>query len=240
MTECTNRYPVSNPRSGVCAWCGEPAALGKNGRVRKYCSDLCKERWKWYRRKNDPMRAAHDKQARFERYCQKVGVDVPEETKRCLSCGEALKRQIGSDRFCMKPECRKARLGFLPPCSVEGCERPASQGDLCTTHYASRWRAANRDRARMISHNRRARERDAWVEDVDPGVVFERDGWMCHLCGERIPQGLTYPHPLYPTIDHLVPLAIGGEHSYANVAAAHNRCNAVKAHRGGGEQLVIL
>lgn len=58
-------------------------------------------------------------------------------------------------------------------------------------------------------------------------MVFDRDDWVCQLCLELIPAGLTYPHPLYPSVDHVVPLARGGAHETDNMQAAHLRCNSV-------------
>jgi 5-methylcytosine-specific restriction endonuclease McrA len=80
----------------------------------------------------------------------------------------------------------------------------------------------------MRCANRRARFVAALVEVVDPDVVFERDGWRCHLCGEGIDPTLSGRDRMGPTLDHVIPLAEGGEHSYANVAAAHRSCNSRK------------
>jgi 5-methylcytosine-specific restriction endonuclease McrA len=38
-------------------------------------------------------------------------------------------------------------------------------------------------------------------------------------------------HPLYLTIDHVIPLSKGGEHSPLNVQAAHATCNYSKGNR---------
>jgi 5-methylcytosine-specific restriction endonuclease McrA len=60
--------------------------------------------------------------------------------------------------------------------------------------------------------------------------VFARDGWLCHICGGRTDKARrgTY-HPNAPELDHIVPLAKGGAHSYANTACAHRKCNAAKS-----------
>lgn len=75
---------------------------------------------------------------------------------------------------------------------------------------------------------RRARVTAAIIEVVEPLAVFERDGWTCHLCGEAIDPELSGRARMGATVDHLIPLARGGEHSYANVAAAHRSCNSRK------------
>lgn len=78
------------------------------------------------------------------------------------------------------------------------------------------------------------------VERIDPGVVMDRDGWRCHLCDRKIPKNRKAPHPLSASIDHIVPLSLGGEHSYRNVAAAHLGCNQAKRTDAVGEQLRLI
>lgn len=69
------------------------------------------------------------------------------------------------------------------------------------------------------------------VETVDELRVFERDGWMCKLCDEPIDRDGVAPDPRSRSIDHVIPIARGGNHSYANVQAAHLLCNATKGAR---------
>ena len=88
-----------------------------------------------------------------------------------------------------------------------------------------KWAAAHPDQVRAKWERRRARKYAAFVEDVDRLVLFERDNWMCGLCGEAIDPTLVWPHPQSASHDHVVPLACGGEHSYANAQAAHLVCN---------------
>ncbi|QOV99523.1 HNH endonuclease [Rhodococcus pyridinivorans] len=78
------------------------------------------------------------------------------------------------------------------------------------------------------------------VDRFDPIEIFERDGWVCSLCSTAIDQGLSYPHPMSASIDHIVPVAEGGEHSRANVAAAHLVCNMRKGVRGAAVQLALV
>jgi hypothetical protein len=58
--------------------------------------------------------------------------------------------------------------------------------------------------------------------------VFERDGWVCHICGEPVSRD-----PLSrldgASIDHVVPIAAGGTHTMENVRTAHLRCNIKKS-----------
>ena len=90
---------------------------------------------------------------------------------------------------------------------------------------SKKWRAENPERARELKRRsefkRRARRRGVPYQDVEPLIVLERDDGACGICGGDV-------DPLSFHIDHIYPLALGGEHSYANVQAAHPACNAQK------------
>jgi 5-methylcytosine-specific restriction endonuclease McrA len=86
---------------------------------------------------------------------------------------------------------------------------------------ATRWQAANPDRVRTRDATRRARKRQAFVEAVDPTVLFDRDQGRCGICGEPV-------DPANYHVDHIVPLCRGGKHSYANTQVAHPACNIKK------------
>lgn len=60
--------------------------------------------------------------------------------------------------------------------------------------------------------------------------VFERDGWTCRICRKPVDREAKVPHPKAPTVDHVVPLALGGAHVYTNVQTAHFICNSRKSH----------
>lgn len=93
---------------------------------------------------------------------------------------------------------------------------------------------------REAKYRRRARLNDARVETVYRQRVFKRDGFRCHMCGRKTRSDVRVPHPLAVTLDHLVPLALGGEHSMRNVACACFECNSRKSHRLAGDQLALF
>ncbi len=104
---------------------------------------------------------------------------------------------------------------------------------------ASRWRVENPDKRHASNLRRYARQKGADDhEAVNRLVVAERDGWTCQLCGDPIDPNRTYrdpatgrPDPWYLNVDHIVSLARGGEHSYANCQASHARCNQRKSNK---------
>jgi 5-methylcytosine-specific restriction endonuclease McrA len=94
--------------------------------------------------------------------------------------------------------------------------------------------------ARRRQSDRRAREREAFVETVQPRAIFERDKWRCHICKRKLRPERRHPHLRAATLDHLVPLDRGGLHEPANVATACFSCNSAKGNRGGNEQLLLI
>lgn len=57
----------------------------------------------------------------------------------------------------------------------------------------------------------------------------------CHLCGGEIDYSLPHLDPGEFVIDHIVPLARGGENTIENVDAAHRHCNRLKADKTAEE-----
>lgn len=63
---------------------------------------------------------------------------------------------------------------------------------------------------------------------IDRLKVFERDNWVCYLCGKLT--SLDAKDPLArASIDHVTPIVLGGHHSWENVMTTHLRCNLEKS-----------
>lgn len=95
---------------------------------------------------------------------------------------------------------------------------------------------------RRSKQRRRASLRGATVERFDDTEIFMRDNWRCGICGNPTNRTAKVPHPKAPTIDHLIPLAVGGDHVRTNVQCACFLCNSLK--RDGttqaGDQLRLI
>lgn len=78
---------------------------------------------------------------------------------------------------------------------------------------------------RQGSDRRRARLAGAPViERIDRAAIIERDNSTCYLCGDAVATDDIH-------LDHVIPLAAGGEHSAANIRVTHARCNLSKGAR---------
>lgn len=91
-------------------------------------------------------------------------------------------------------------------------------------------------KGRQDSHRHRAKKYGC---DYDPGVTLKklvaRDGLECKICGQMCDWNdhswSKYSGPLYPSIDHIVPMSKGGGHVWENVQVAHIICNSEKGGR---------
>lgn len=53
---------------------------------------------------------------------------------------------------------------------------------------------------------------------------------ICALCGKPVDKSLIFPHPLSPTVDHIIPVDKGGHPSdLGNLQLAHFNCNRQKS-----------
>jgi 5-methylcytosine-specific restriction endonuclease McrA len=85
------------------------------------------------------------------------------------------------------------------------------------------WRAANPDRYHAITAAARDRRRlqiaETAVEVIDRAVVIAEHGMTCNLCHKPIESRADLE------LDHVIPLARGGTHTYDNVRPSHRSCN---------------
>lgn len=85
--------------------------------------------------------------------------------------------------------------------------------------------------------NRRMKLSIARVDtDITVEGLYRRDNGVCYLCGGRcnyedytVIDGNFIAGDWYPSIDHVIPLAKGGKHSWDNVMLAHRLCNSRKS-----------
>lgn len=219
-----------NPASlFTCIQCGKQAKRNLNGAQArgeqpppKFCSMQC--------------RVDHDNKP-------------PEFSKvhPCRVCGRITRKRICSVG-CFNAELRTSAASKkdVSPrtCSYCGIQFVAAYGDkrrvTCSPECnVRRYRASPEGRAKKAF--RKALQRGAHGgEKVDPIAVFERDGWRCHLCNRATPKAMRGKNKSNsPELDHIIPIALGGLHTYDNVACACRECNGSKGARAMGQLLMF-
>lgn len=149
-------------------------------------------------------------------------------------------RPVHAKNLCMRHYIRVQKFG-----DPEGTAWPTAcpSGHPFTeanTRFSTDLRDGSVSRVCVTCHRSRQAKRRAVTRGVDAELivtseVMERDQWTCLLCGTAIPPDVKWPDPRFGTIDHRVPLALGGRHVLENVQAAHLRCNMSKNAKHPGE-----
>jgi 5-methylcytosine-specific restriction endonuclease McrA len=94
------------------------------------------------------------------------------------------------------------------------------------------WRQRYPAQAAAADARRRMRmEQARTAETFTPREVHMRDQWTCQLCRQPIDPEVAWPDPMSASVDHIVPLSRGGQHSLINVQSAHLGCNSSKGDR---------
>ena len=92
----------------------------------------------------------------------------------------------------------------------------------------------HKQRGHETDHIKRAvRHGCEWESGVTLKKLIKRDGLRCAICGELCDiNDKSYGNgngPLYPSMDHIIPIAKGGSHTWNNVQVAHLICNTLKS-----------
>lgn len=199
---------VRRPKTNSCVTCGLPT-VNRKGR---YCSSACR-----------PVTRPRGRP-------KTTPLSLRRRTAPCDFCTAEFTTSNSLQRFCsewcsdrgsLRPGTYEARTGrSCPYCGDEIPITARINQRFCSTN------CQNKQNQEM----RRARRRGAPAEQTDRIAIFERDGWVCHLCLEPIDPALRNRTPMSASLDHVIPLARPDSpgHVPSNVAASHLRCNMSK------------
>ncbi len=259
--ECKNKRgarPDAEPRD--CEYCGETYVPNKNKKaVQRCCSKKCSRMFFYHNRRGDihyckscgkeffPKSKERTSFCSRECYFESIKKEPREKAlPTCNICGNKFEGRANS-KWC-SDDCRKenarrkhhvmVRSKYDVPtykCKECGIEFSPKYGEK-RRNYCS-YECLKRTTSRICKATRRARIRGAVVEGrVDPLRILERDGWRCLKCGVKTPKklrGTTKDNA--PEVDHLVPLALGGEHKETNLQCLCRKCNQEKGATAWGQ-----
>lgn len=215
-----------------CAWCKSMFSPKRAGRT-KYCSRECFFEFASAKTKLLSEFSASHKVHRA----------------KCVICGGRFDGKVGS-LYC-GDDCRNIFYSIRSKRDRKSLHIPRSFSckecaNIVTTLYGDQRKVfcsdscLKRHTKRIRRKMERARLRSVKVEAVDPIKVFNRDGWRCQICGKKTLKAKRGSiHERAPELDHIVPLSVGGEHSYANTQCACRQCNRRKGNTVYG-QLPLL
>ncbi len=243
----------------ICQYCGDEYYPKAPDRT-KFCSRKCFQLNK--KEKTGFLQLAHDYPSyilnghgRIKRhiklktdisYCSNCSAVIRFRSQHCTNCRKEVgwissyKRRFGNiygTRKCkqcgkdFEKEFRNKRSVF---CSTE-----------CSDKYSRREQRKKPEYRAKHGIQKRARKNKIKITAIDGTITVDylgnRDGWKCGLCRKNLSKKYKNPHPLSITIDHIIPLSMGGQHTKANTQLAHNRCNYMKGNKNNCcEQLMIF
>jgi 5-methylcytosine-specific restriction endonuclease McrA len=195
-----------------CRQCSEPitAPRGRRGPASRYCGARCRDR-----HRRAPRLGPAQPRGRLVRLhtCQQCGGEFRSRALVATCCSTRCSALLGHAERPREPKpCAECCTSFA------GTER----AKFCSDRCSARWRKRTR--------NGRLKNRiDA--EKFSPREVFDRDGWTCQLCGGPCDPSVRVPSLQAATLDHIIPVSLGGSHTRANVRCAHYSCNSRRGAR---------
>jgi 5-methylcytosine-specific restriction endonuclease McrA len=216
-------------RDSACLECG--ALFTVCGKMLKVCcSRACTEKW---RRKRDWKAVKFGTKPKPPRWTtaywtRKLLPILNGLIKHCAGCGALYDRRGQGTKLCSdcdrhNPVPRMSRLCRICHIEFHGrridvfCStRCRQRADLDCHADGNAYRIA-RDLGAQVLHRVKRRE------------IYERDGWVCQICGDPIDQWAPPRSPKSAAIDHIIPIKLGGNHTADNCQAAHMICNGYKA-----------
>ena len=167
---------------------------------------------------------------------------------RCRKCGGIIERSRSTIRvknvtcdWCKRKEDeQKAREQLIKTLSKIAELKKPKKCPVCGTIFHSQIpsqrycsKACKNKNRNSGSIRKRCKKYGAKYESgITLRKVCLRDGGICQICGKPIDWNDNEWHehfgPNYPTIDHIIPLAQGGNHTWDNVQLAHAMCNSCK------------
>lgn len=252
------RQPQKQPITVVCLNCGEQFVSAAKGRKAEFCSTYCKEAHRREIKKQQPtgrycLTCGNELSSRSKEYCFDC-INNPEvytgkiEARPCVVCGNVFRPKIDSS-VCCSSLCASKYGAILNAAggdtsTIKTCVVCGIEFHPLATHKNQKTCGSDKCQQRLdimhktvtgkrkdIHGRRKAVIRGAEAEKIDVLFVFERDKWVCQICGQPVDPSIEYPDLRCKSIDHIVPLSKGGKHTTENVQLAHLVCNISKGNR---------
>lgn len=203
----------------------------------QHVKEMCNQHYLMWKKHGDPLAGAY-------RMPFKKAINHQDGTRTCTRCQERLpnssfhKDKGASDG--LRAMCKKCRIKNVKDWYQENIdERRTKQTAKRRANVEVERQRDNeryeRDREKRIalatehSHRRKARKLNTVIEKgISILSLKKRHGTECYYCGKEMDfkkgVGRKFNNDM-ATIEHLIPLARGGEHTFANTVLACRFCN---------------
>lgn len=178
---------------------------------------------------------------------------------RHKACGSTVKRSCVAIRHnkircneCYKAECERERsrrdeakkyrkihskafkyqMTEIKECAVCGAlffstRREKYCSDQCAKKVANRHSTDKKEKKRKAA-------RTSQSNDITIPKLYARDNGVCWICGGKCNIEADGNDNYYPSVDHIVPVSLGGKDQWDNVRLAHRICNSLRGNKPVG------
>lgn len=171
---------------------------------------------------------------RRRREANKDAIRAQKEEYRLANLDRIRERQAAwhqANRERIRAEWAASRTEEKRAIAVERARQWAQANPERRAELRRQYARANPDKVAARTQRRRARQRGVPSDLVTVTELMRDQDFLCYLCNTPIDPACKYPHPMCPSIDHVIPLAKGGTGLRENLRAAHMGCNSAKRDR---------
>ena len=225
------RYKATGTPYRVCPTCGAPV---EGGSAARYCGPDCRPRC-CVEGCDRPYHSSEGYCSRHEDLIRRNGTPDPGSTEFatkadsyvCQACGAEFPDGLGSRRFCSS---RCKSMWYKTRGDIPSLDFTCSS---CGTRVErDRWSKKRQYINRKLCDQCSARRHSThYRRKFPPEYLAARDGGDCRLCGNHVDLSLKWPDPMSSSIDHIVPVALGGTDDEENLQLTHLTCNCAKQAR---------
>lgn len=177
---------------------------------RKYCSDKCRKKYN------------RDRYGTFIYICAGCGNEFRAYRKR-----KYCKKECGGEKYLHQHLTIEKRVEYNRQCKECGKSfTTTNKAQYFCTHPCNR---AYGYRVKDVNRRKKIKENGRVDHSISVERLIKRDGENCYICGGKTNKKLNYTESDYPSIDHVIPIAKGGTHTWDNVKLAHRKCNIKKS-----------
>jgi hypothetical protein len=136
--------------------------------------------------------------------------------------------RFGWVNYSTLPLCRCGRIA-TPPVGKMHYQKSLGRSKTCAVCRQFKEQERNKGRGSSKALLRRQVVKRGEKIKLDNLVI--RDGFDCQICGVVLDWSKRGSRKLWPSLDHIIPITKGGEHTYDNSRMVHLGCNASKGNR---------
>lgn len=248
---CSRKYIQDKKEIYTCQNCGKVFYKRTNGGSKNmFCSRECSAKYIIKVNKKHCLNCNAELKDRTKKYCsEECKIKHKEKEYTCKCCSETFK-STREKKYCSK-ECqleankkqmreRKKKL-FIPElkkckyCNNEFITQFKKSKTYCSDECK---RKMNNLLSKLHDGKRAERiQRNGKIHnDITLKKLYKKHNGLCSICGEKCDyedysiskEGYFIANSNYPSIDHIIPIAKGGTHTWNNVQLAHRICNSIK------------